>query len=203
MKNFKELFEVKPSKFDVIVILFILALVIILKLIGVNDIPENSLVENFQLIILGGGGIYCLIQKAKNPEYSALNTFFALVLFLMFLREISYGRCIFCQIDGNPHEFYRWSHYKYGYLVHVAVGIYIALIALYAIIKQVWFSAFKALKTVKFPLISTLIAIVGVAFQLYAEKVSSNTFTEEIAELAIYMVIASVLYYYNSILQKN
>lgn len=202
MKNLKEHFEIKPSKSDVIILLAIFALVVVLKLIGVTEIPENSLVENFQLIILGGGGIYCLLMRAKNPEFKALNTFFALILFLMFLREISYGRCIFCRIDGNPHEFYRWSHYKYGYLAHVVVGLYIASIAIYGIINKLWFAAIKALKTVKFPVVSTLLAIGGVACQLYAEKVNGNTFIEEIAELAIYLVITAVIYYYNSILQK-
>lgn len=141
-------------------------------------------------------------MRAKNPEFKALNTFFALILFLMFLREISYGRCIFCWIDGNPHEFYRWSHYKYGYLAHVVVGLYIASIAIYGIINKLWFVAIKALKTVKFPVVSTLLAIGGVACQLYAEKVNGSTFTEEIAELAIYLVITAVIYYYNGILQK-
>lgn len=202
MKNLKEHFEIKPSKSDVIILLAIFALITVLKLIGVNEIPENSLVENFQLIVLGGGGIFCLLMRAKNPEFKALNTFFALVLFLMFLREISYGRCIFCWVDGNPHEFYKWSHYRYGYLAHVIVGLYIAATAIYAIVNKLWFSAFKALKTVKFPVTSTLLAVCGIVCQLYAEKVNGSTFVEEIAELAIYLIITAVIYYYNSILQK-
>lgn len=55
MKNLKEHFEIKPSKSDVVILFAIFALVVVLKLIGVTEIPENSLVENFQLIILGGG----------------------------------------------------------------------------------------------------------------------------------------------------
>lgn len=74
----------------------------------------------------------------------------------MFLREISYGRRIFYQIDDNPHEFYSWKHYKHGYLAHLFVGLYIAAIALYGIINKVWISIFEALKAVKFPVLAPL-----------------------------------------------
>lgn len=203
MKNLKEYLEIKPQKSDLIIVFAILFLVIILKLIGINDIPENSLVENFQLIVLGAGGIYCLMQRAKNPEFKALNTFFALVLFLMFMREISYGRCIFCWIDGNPHEFYKWSHYKYGYLVHVFIGLYIAAIAIYAIVNKLWFAAYKALCNVKAPVITFLLTVISLIVQLYSEKVGVSTFNEEISELAMYLLISAAIYYYNSCLMKK
>ena len=184
---------------DIAVIVITAAFVAILKLMGINEIPENSLVENIQLIALFVGIVFCFLTR-NNTEYKTMNRFIAMILFLMFLREISYGRCIFCQIDGNPHEFYPWKHYKYGYLAHVFVGLYIAIIALYGIINKIWLSAWNALKTVKFPVISAILAIISVIIQLYAEKVAASTFIEEIAELSLYMLIASVIYYYNKIL---
>lgn len=197
-------FSFRPRMADIAVIVGTAILVIVLKIIGVNEIPENSLVENFQLIVLFVGILFCFFTR-NNPNYKSLNRFFAMILILMFLREISYGRCIFCQIDGNPHEFYPWKHYKYGYLAHVFVGLYIAAIALYGIINKVWISIFKALKAVKFPVFSSIIVILAVGLQLYGEKFAESTFTEEIAELVIYMVIATVIYYYNKILtnEKN
>ena len=184
---------------DIAVIVITAAFVAVLKLMGINEIPENSLVENILLIALFVGIVFCFLTR-NNTEYKTMNRFIAMILFLMFLREISYGRCIFCQIDGNPHEFYPWKHYKYGYLAHVFVGLYIAIIALYGIINKIWLSAWNALKTVKFPVISAVLAIITVIIQLYAEKVAASTFIEEIAELSLYMLIASVIYYYNKIL---
>ena len=184
---------------EIAVIVITAAFVAVLKLMGINEIPENSLVENILLIALFVGIVFCFLTR-NNTEYKTMNRFIAMILFLMFLREISYGRCIFCQIDGNPHEFYPWKHYKYGYLAHVFVGLYIAIIALYGIINKIWLSAWNALKTVKFPVISAVLAIITVIIQLYAEKVAASTFIEEIAELSLYMLIASVIYYYNKIL---
>ena len=195
----KNLLNLKPRMADIAVIVITAAFVAVLKLMGINEIPENSLVENILLIALFVGIVFCFLTR-NNTEYKTMNRFIAMILFLMFLREISYGRCIFCQIDGNPHEFYPWKHYKYGYLAHVFVGLYIAIIALYGIINKIWLSAWNALKTVKFPVISAVLAIITVIIQLYAEKVAASTFIEEIAELSLYMLIASVIYYYNKIL---
>ncbi len=203
MNKLIEKITFKPTKIDFLVVLFILILTISLKILGVTEIPENSLVENFQLIVLGLGAVYCFIQKKYNPDYKVINTFFAMILILMFLREISYGRCIFCQIDGNPNEFYKWSHYKYGYLVHFAVALYIAYIAIYAIINKIRISAVNALQSVKFPFVSFLLTLFAVAVQLYSEKVGVSTFNEEISELAMYLLITGVIYYYNSILLKK
>lgn len=198
MKNF----TLKPRVADFAVIVITAVLVCVLKFMGITEIPENSLVENIQLLALFGGILVCFFTR-NNPEYKTLNRFLAMILILMFLREISYGRCIFCQIDGNPHEFYPWKHYKYGYLAHVFIGGYIAAIALYGIINKVWLSAFNALKSVKFPVISTVLAIFAIVIQLYAEKVTKSTFVEEISELSIYIIIATVIYYYNNHLINN
>lgn len=189
----------KPRKADLAVIGAMVILVAGLKFMGINEIPENSLVENIQLIVLFVGIIFCFLTR-NNPAYKTVNRFIAMILALMFLREISYGRCIFCQVNGNPHVFYSWEHYKYGYLVHFFVGIYIALIAIYGIMNEIWLKIWDAIRNVKFPVFSTLLVIICVALQLYAEKVTKSTFTEEIAELAIYSVIISTIYYYNNIL---
>jgi len=169
----KNLLNLKPRMADIAVIVITAAFVAVLKLMGINEIPENSLVENIQLIALFVGIVFCFLTR-NNPEYKTMNRFIAMILFLMFLREISYGRCIFCQIDGNPHEFYPWKHYKNGYLAHVFVGIYIAIIALYGIINKIWLSAWNALKTVKFPVISAVLTIISVIITLLGEKVAGT-----------------------------
>lgn len=202
--NIKEFVEFRPRIADVILVVAMVLLIMLLKFFGINEIPENSLVENMQLVVLALATIYCLVQRKKNPEYGAINTLFAMILFLMVMREISYGRCIFCQVDGNPHEFYSWSHYKYGYLANIIVLLYVAVTAAYAFVHKFWLKVYEALKTIKFPFVSAILLIVGIAFTLCGEKVLGSTFIEENAEFLTYCTIFTMLYYYNSLLRvKN
>lgn len=197
MKNFT--FKLRLA--DIAVIIGTALLVVILKLIGVTEIPENSLVENIQLIALCVGILFCFFTR-NNPEYKTLNRFIAMILVLMFLRELSYGRCIFCKIDGNPHEFYSWKHYQYGYLAHIFVGLYIAAVVIYGFVNKIFIQAWNALTTVKFPVISAILAVISIISTFYGEKVVSSSFVEEIAELSVYSIIACVIFYYNDVLSK-
>lgn len=177
--------------------------IILLKLYGINEIPENSLVENIQVIVLAFATVYCLYQRRKNPEYKAINTFFAMVLFLMTMRELSYGRCIFCCVEGSTSEFYPWSYYKYGYLANIVVLLYVAAFSAYGLINEIWKSIWQALKTVKIPLVSAIILIVAIVAALTGERVFDSTFIEENAEFLAYCTIFTILYYYNSLLIKH
>ena len=197
MKNFT--FKLRLA--DIAVIIGTALLVVILKLIGVTEIPENSLVENIQLIALSVGIFFCFFTR-NNPEYKTLNRFIAMILVLMFLRELSYGRCIFCKIDGNPHEFYSWKHYQYGYLAHIFVGLYIAAVVIYGFVNKIFIQAWNALTTVQFPVISAILAVISIISTFYGEKVVDSSFVEEIAELSVYSIIACVIFYYNDVLSK-
>ena len=125
-----------------------------------------------------------------------------MILVLMFFRELSYGRCIFCKIDGNPHEFYSWKHYQYGYLAHIFVGLYIAAVVIYGFVNKIFIQAWNALTTVKFPVISAILAVISIISTFYGEKVVDSSFVEEIAELSVYSIIACVIFYYNDVLSK-
>ena len=46
---------------DIAVIIITAALVAVLKMLGINEIPENSLVENVQLIALFVGIVFCFL----------------------------------------------------------------------------------------------------------------------------------------------
>lgn len=188
---------------DILLVIGISLVIILLKLYGINEIPENSLFENIQVIVLAFATVYCLYQRRKNPEYKAINTFFAMVLFLMTMRELSYGRCIFCCVEGSTSEFYPWSYYKYGYLANIVVLLYVAAFSAYGLINEIWKSIWQALKTVKFPLVSAIILIVAIVATLTGEKVFDSTFIEENAEFLAYCTIFTMLYYYNSLLIKH
>lgn len=192
MKNMLGYFDLHFRKVNALMILLFILCVIGAKLLGINDIPENSLLENAQLIALFAGFVLCL--KFKNNK--VLFNFGAMIIFLMIMRELSYGRCIFCQLPDNPHDFYPWSHYKYGFLAHVFVGIYIAASCLYAIVKKVWIDVKDVLTKAKFPVWDFLILGSFTLVQLYAESGIHNTCLEEIAEFMMYSVIFCFVYYY-------
>ena len=113
---------------------------------------------------------------------------------------MSYGRVIFCAVPDNPHEFYKWSHYKYGWLAHVFIGIYIGAGVLWALLNKIWLDIIDIFKNVKIPVITFLIAFAAIIVQLYSEKHLENTIIEETAELIIYCTALSlVLIYYNKL----
>ena len=187
------------KKSDLIALFALLACFLFIKLTGTNEIYENSLLENMQLIPLGLGSIICF--RAKN--HKVFFRFIALILILAFLRELSYGRVIFCAMPDNPHEFYKWSHYKYGWLAHVFIGIYIAGSVIWALFNKIWVDIADILKKVKMPVLTFLIAIFAIAAQVYSEKNLHNTIVEETAELIIYCTVLSLVLIYLNKLKKN
>lgn len=165
---------------------------ILLYLFNVDYIPENSLLENIQLIALVGGFVLCL--KAKN--HKVLFRFGAMAIFLMIMRELSYGRCIFCQLPDDPHMFYPWSHYKYGWLAHVIVGIYIAGAFIYAIVNKIWIDIKDVFNKARFPFWDLVIMAFFTVMQLLGEKTLDSTVLEETAEFSLYCAICALVYYF-------
>ena len=193
---FKKYLDFGLKKSDLITLFALIACYIFVKITGTVEIEENSLLENMQLIPLLIGSIICF--KSKN--HKIFFRFIALILILAFFRELSYGRVIFCAMPDNPHEFYKWSHYKYGWLAHVLIGAYIAISVLWALINKIWIETIDAIKFVKIPVTTFFISFGAILIQLYSEKYLHNTIVEETAELLIYCTTLSlVLIYYNKL----
>lgn len=159
---------------------------------NIDHIPENSLIENSQLVVLAAAFILCI----KMKSHKALFRFGAMVIFLMFMRELSYGRCIFSQLPDNPHEFYPWSHYKYGWLAHVVIGIYIVGALVYAAVTKIWIDIKNILEKTKFPFWDFVVMAFLTGMQYIGEKILDNTVLEETAELSIYVAILALTYYF-------
>ena len=172
-----------------------LLMILGLKLCGVHEIPENSWLENTQLIALFAGIYFCLTPK-NNKDYKVINIFFALIIFLLAMREISYGRVFFAQIPGT-NDFYHWSHYKYGYLAHIIIGLYIAGSLIWACWKKVFVKIWKVLKKTLFPFWNVMLLGVAIPLQVLAEKRFDNTLVEETLELLMYCLIAYMVFLYN------
>ncbi|MCM1340087.1 MAG: hypothetical protein NC191_10490 [Muribaculaceae bacterium] len=170
-----------------------------LKLCGVQEIPENSWLENTQLIALIAGICFCLNPK-NNKDYKVINIFFALIIFLLAMREISYGRVFFAQIPGT-NDFYHWSHYKYGYLAHIIIGLYIAGSLAWALWKKVFVKIWEVLKKTLFPFWNVVLLGAAIPLQVIAEKRFDNTLVEETLELLMYCLIAYMVFLYNKYLK--
>jgi hypothetical protein len=136
-----------------------------------------------QLIALFGGFIASV--RAKN--YKVFFTFLALLLLLMFAREISYGRVF---IEGTDIPFNKK-------ICHLIVGIYIALSALYAAIKKIWVDIINIVKNIKFPFWTFLMSFGCVFVQLLSEVYLQNTCIEETAEFMLYCLILSLILIYS------
>ena len=185
--------DFKFYKENYIAILALVFSIIFVKVFNLNHIVENSLLENIQLLALGAGFFACL----KTKKYKVFFTFLALVIFLMMAREISYGRVFFARIPGGTSdELYGWSHFKYGYLAHIFVGIYIALGILYALIKKIWVDIIEIIKTIAFPVWTFLMSFGCVVIQLLSEKTLHSTVIEETAEFMLYCLILALILIY-------
>lgn len=173
------------------VVIFILC-ILCAWIFNVSEIQENTLLENLQLVGLIAGFVLCLRAK----QHKVLFNFGAMVIFLMIMRELSYGRCIFCQLPDNPHDFYPWSHYKYGWLAHVIVGIYIAIAVIYALVNKFWIKMKELFETVRFPFLDLIAMAVLTVLQYVGESVIHNSCLEEIAEFTLYCAICALVYYF-------
>ena len=178
-----KIFDFQFYKENYIAIVALIFSVVFIKIFNLHHIPENSLLENMQLIALFGGFIASV--RAKN--YKVFFTFLALLLLLMFAREISYGRVF---IEGTDIPFNKK-------ICHLIVGIYIALSALYAVIKKIWVDIINIVKNIKFPFWTFLMSFGCVFVQLLSEEYLQNTCIEETAEFMLYCLILSLILIYS------
>ncbi len=180
------------------------ALVLILsflwaKVFNISSVEENTIYENIAVLPLIVGIFVCI--KSKN--HKVFFNFIALILFLALAREFSYGRVPFCAIEGtNGHMFYPWKHYKYGFLAHIIVALYIASGIIYAIVNKIWVDIIEIFKKTAIPFWSFFSAFVCIFIQEYSEHALDNTVIEEIMEFTIYTLTFAIVWIYFKKLNK-
>ncbi len=191
IKKLTEYINFNLQKTDIPALVILVLCVIYVKLFNITVIHENSLIETLSLIPLFFGIFICCNSKKHKVFFRII----ALIFFLMIMRELSYGRVIFCKIPGQIDEFYPWSHYKYGFLAHIIIDIYIAGIFLYGILNKVWIDIINILKKVKLPFWTFLFSVILVITQIYCENIH-NTIVEEISEFVLYWLMVSICLIY-------
>ena len=179
---------------------------------------ENGILENLQLIVLLCGFILCLsykkIKSKQNQDNEITSVdeymvkffkFAALVIVILFLREINCGRTIFFPIPGEVNAFYGWKDLKYGWLAHPLYGLYMAYVGIYFLINKLFLTLWDIIKNIKFPVWNIVLMIVGIIGGILGEEVYHNMVMEEITELLFYVSLVSIIYLYvcNNNFQKN
>ena len=197
IKNFNKYSDLKLQKTDILAFLAIIFSIIYIKIFNLTEIVENGFLENISLIPLSFGVFICWKSKDCKIFFKVVS----LIFFLMLMRELSYGRVIFCAIPDQPNEFYPWSHYKYGYLAHIFVGIYIFGIFIYGFLNKIWLDIIKIIRKVKLPIWTFLYSFICIFLQIFFER-AGNTLIEETSELVLYCLMISIcLIYINKLKQ--
>lgn len=154
---------------------------------------ENGLIENIQMVVLFIGFYFSWTTK----EYKKLFIFVGLVISILLLREVNFGRTIFFAVEGKENTFYKWKDLKYGYLARPMFGCYIAMVLFYFIKNKLYFDAFQIIKKFCFPILSILCFISAVTLGIYAERKMHNLVMEELAELFVYIFFVQMLWMYS------
>lgn len=156
---------------------------------------ENGFIENTQMIVLIFGCVLCFMSK--NIKHKKFFIFAFLILLLLILREVNYGRTIFFPIPDTVNEFYTWKEIKYGWLAHPLVGLYIASVAFYFLKNKLYLNLIEYIKQYKIlPYFQILFMLIGMALGMYAEKALNMPIFEEMGELLFYSSLISIISIY-------
>ena len=153
---------------------------------------ENGIIENIQLIILAIGIYFSLSAKTDKKFFYLI----AMILGILFIREVNCFRTVFFAIPGTENEFYRWSEIKYGWLAHVLYGIYMAIVGIYFLVNKLFVNLWDKLWTIKLPFWNFILLLIGMITGLYAEEIHHLVY-EESAELLFYVALISFVYLYS------
>ncbi|MBR6098365.1 hypothetical protein IKP85_01315 [bacterium] len=155
---------------------------------------ENGLLESIQFGVLFVIFGMCFTAKVNRRFFK----FCALILTIIMIREVNCGRTLFLKIPGTENSFYPWRDLKYGFLVHPIYGLYIAIIALYFIIKKHVITLWKLIKGVRLPFWNIAIACFAMLMGAIAEEATNDNFIfEEGFELLFYVCLAGIVYLYS------
>ena len=167
---------------------------------------ENGIIENLQLLWLLGGMIYCWhmrgskqISCCKHPAklWSAGVIYF----FLLFMREISWGRVFYTTDGGSLIQYQQMG--LYGKLVHPLVGALIVLALILVVNAKIW----QTIMLIKLPVKSFSLLLLFIAMTWIGEK-SHIPFLygqvmEELAEFGAYIMMYYIVRDLGDTMQKT
>lgn len=154
---------------------------------------KNAPPEFAQLGLL----ILCAIYAFTANNTRRLFIFAGFVIIFLSLREINYGRTLWFFADENdPTKFPKWKDIPYGWLAHVLVGVYLAILAAVFIWKKLWRDIRDILLSSRLPVWELCLAIVMAAAAHTVEEVTHNSLLEECLELGFYICLTTLFWRY-------
>lgn len=156
--------------------------------------------ENAQAILLLIGAMFCF--NCAYYYFKGMGYTIGLLYFIMFMRELSWGRVFFPKgtIDEMGPKFISMSSIPQHNFINAVIGIVIAVI-LYGFYRFMPWK--KLIFEIKFPIISAVIGIIAIILQYGGEHVWFSALThpqnqtlEEFAEMIVYVEMLNVTQYY-------
>lgn len=196
MVNVKD-FILKHLNFKFYSVLWVPVIIFILmwpfaKFLPVSFSYETGPLESLQLVFLALAFALALNAKVNKTFFNSM----AMIVIILFLREINCGRTIFFPIPGEPNGFYSWHDIKYGWLAHPLYGLYMAITAIYFLKHKLFITLWNYIKQVKFPCWHMIFIFVGMIIGILAEGSIKNPILEEMAELLFYTSLTGIIYLY-------
>lgn len=156
---------------------------------------ENGVLENFQMIWLALGAIWCwsMARKKDLPDWGGDAAAFWYSGFLLFIlligRELSWGRALF--IDEAGHMI-QWEEMGlFGKLAHPLIGVLILLTVWFLWRSKFWIFLKQMWRA--FPYAEIFLFVVFAVFQHMAEHMHilwwKGEVAEELAEIGAYLVL--------------
>lgn len=187
---------------------FYLSIVFLLAIIPVSDVVpewlswENGPIENAQVAVLLLGVAYNF-GAARQSSFPKVFYTAAAFLFLLCLRELSYGRVFFpITGPGVPPEFVAMKDFPFHTAIYVFLGIYM-LVLLYSMVKHIpWRKLLTKPRPQGFFLIAVICALMSTAGDhAWMLEGSEGETMEELAELLMYATFLHMSIWYRNTLK--
>ena len=164
---------------------------------------ENELIENAQVIVLIFDALLILNSPSPAAQMIWFQRFFAAGLFLMALRELSWGRVFFpIKMKALGPTFVAMADYEYRIPVYIFLAVYIALM-LFILIR---FVPVKKIFLSRQPLAAFAVIFIALLLNYVGEHgyfigKAYGQVLEELNELIFYLTLPVISFYYTQ--QKN
>ena len=167
---------------------------------------ENGIIENFQVIVLIFAGIYNLnlIRQSIDIEMEYFHVWFAVLMFFMAFRELSWGR-VFYQIDmeDSGPVFIAMSNYQWKIEAYVII-IAVILFLIYFLLMKL---PLMRLIQCRLPILIFILMSVAMIFSYIGdhgliEGKLHGQIIEEFGELAFYILMPALSIHYHKEMSK-
>ena len=187
----------------VISILYLLAIIPISDVLPEWVSWENGPIENAQVAILLLGVAYNIIAARQNHSYSRVFYTAAAFLFLLGLRELSYGRVFFpTHMGSHGPEFIAMKDFPFHTAIYIFLGIYMLLL-LYSFVRCIpWRKLLAPPRPTAFFITAVVCALLSTAGDhAWMLEGHEGETMEELAELLMYITFLHMSVWYNNVLK--